>query len=247
MMIQNPIRRSNPSVREGKVLMGCLIALAVVVVLAIAATVLIVLNFSKMLSWGFEKGADAIVAQLPIDETEREEVMGELSGLIDRYRNKEISVQEFGKHLEAIADTPAVQAGLLSSAASSYINGTPLSEEEKASGEIELRRLALGILEGSVNPDALEEILTPLEASDRPDTETITLGVHINSAGKDEFKILKPSAVTKEQITRVIEAARAKADEAEIEATPAEIDLSEEIRKAIERTGGDITIPDEAP
>jgi len=232
-MLQNPIRRSQPAAREGKVLVGCLIAIGVVVLLAIIATVLAVMNWSKMVAWSFDKGTGMIVSQLPIDQSERAEVMDELSVLIGQYRDKEISFEQLGDQLGAIARTPGVQAGLISSAASSYINASPLSDEEKAAGENELQRLALGILDGTINPQALEDILAPLDGGNGSSGDTITIGVHFASSGKEEYRILKPSAVTKEQITQVIESARAEADEAGVDGTPVAIDLSDEIKKTL--------------
>lgn len=249
-MLQNPIRRSNRTHREGKVLVGCLIALGVAILLAITGTVLLVMNWSKLVGWGFEKGADSLVAQLPIDETEKGEVMTELSGLMTLYKDKDINFEQLAARLESVIDSPAVQAGLISNAAGMYINSSPLSDEEKAGGVNELRRLASGILNGSIDPNGLRDLLEPLRG-DGTSSETITLGIHINGTGKDEYKILKPSAVTKEQITQVIDAARAQADEAGVEATPAVIDLSDEIRNAIENSssgeGLEPFVPDEEP
>jgi len=240
-MLQNPIRRSTRTHREGKVLVGCLIALGVALLLAITATILIVMSWSKMTGWLLEKGAESMVAQLPIDETEKGEVMAELSGLMTQYKDKDLDFEQLALRLESVIESPSVQAGLISNAAGMYINSSPLSDEEKAGGVNELRRLASGILNGSIDPNGLRDLLEPLHG-DGTSSETITLGIHINGTGKDEYKILKPSAVTKEQITQVIDAARVQADEAGVEATPAPIDLSDEIKQAIESSSTRTTI-----
>ena len=109
-MPTNPIRQSSPSAREGKVLAGCLIALGVAIVLAVIATVILFQYRRTVFVSAINVFADKAIAQMPIDQTERDEVRTELDGLLDLYKTKQIDRGQLSEVFEAIAECLRVAA-----------------------------------------------------------------------------------------------------------------------------------------
>ncbi len=228
------MQRSSPTARQGKVLLGCLITLGLAIVVAVVATVLIYMNLRNILSSGAKLTYTKIVEALPIDQIERDETLVHLDGLLAKYKNKEISLAEVGMVLESALESPALPAGIVSSAAKLYLEPSSLSDEEKTEGTNQLLRLAHGLHTQQIDPDQINDIFKALEANDQTQS-TFTLGVHFDSTGKDEFQICAPDSVTPEQLQEVIAIAKAKADEADLDEAAPQIDFSDEIGKAIDK------------
>ncbi|MCA9303175.1 MAG: hypothetical protein KC996_03540 [Phycisphaerales bacterium] len=233
-MPTNPIRQSSPSAREGKVLAGCLIALGVAIVLAVIATVILFQYRRTVFVSAINVFADKAIAQMPIDQTERDEVRTELDGLLDLYKTKQIDRGQLSEVFEAIAEDPAMPAAFLSTAADAYIAPSALTEEEKADGLRQMRRFSHAVLNGKVSRDTIDGILG-LVLTEDPNADTYTLGVHIGSGGANETRILTPRALETDTLREILSQAGAAADEAEIETDLPPIDLSETLHDAIER------------
>jgi hypothetical protein len=249
-MLHSPIRRPAPQNREGKVLLGCLVALGAVMILAITATVITVLNWRNIVSKGLTVGFDQIIEQLPIDESERDEIGVHIDRLVGEYKNKNISFEELFEVFETLAASPAIPAGIVTGAHAMYIESSELSDEEKLDAGVQLQRFAHGIYTEKIDPAVIGELLEPLHAEDGA-KNTITLGVQLGTSGKQEMKIVAPDGATIEQLQEVLAIARAKADEFEIEAVVPTIDLSDEIGIAVDQAVGSETalppVPDTEP
>ncbi len=240
-MLHTPIRRSHQQSRDGKVLLGCLVALGIFLALIITATVITVLNWRNIVSKGLTVGFDKVVASLPIEQSERDEIDAHIDRLVAGYKAKDISFEELFNVIGTLAEGPVLPVGIVTGAQAMYITPSALSDEEKLDAGVQLQRFAQGVYTEAIDPDAIGELLAPLEAS-ASDPNTISLGVHFDASGKKELRIVSPETATIEQLKEVLTIARAKADEADIEEVVRAIDLSDEIGRAVDKALGVQTI-----
>ena len=100
-----------------------------------------------------------------------------------------------------------------------YINPSDLSDEEKADALLTLQRFARGVFEKSIPQKALDEITAPIK---------------VGPVGQQELK----ETITTDELKALIEAARARADEAGVPNEPFEVNIADEIDKAIDAALG---------
>ncbi len=219
-------------------LVGCLTVLGIVILIVIIATVFVVRSYRGWISTGIEKSVDAALVEMQLEEGERGEIMGHVNTLMTRYESKEIGLEELGRVLESIAESPLLGAALIGGVDALYLSESTLSDEEKAEGRVQLARYAQGLRAKSIDSETLEEVLASVSTT-TPDENDIQLQYEQGPMGSSRFALRSADEVSDDDLRAVFAEARAKADEAEIEAVPEEIDISDTLGVAIANALGE--------
>ncbi len=180
----------------------------------------------------------AALVEMQLEEGERGEIMGHVNTLMTRYESKEIGLEELGRVLESIAESPLLGAALIGGVDALYLSESTLSDEEKAEGRVQLARYAQGLRAKSIDSETLEEVLASVSTT-TPDENDIQLQYEQGPMGSSRFALRSADEVSDDDLRAVFAEARAKADEAEIEAVPEEIDISDTLGVAIANALGE--------
>ncbi|MDF1809600.1 MAG: hypothetical protein P1U42_07890 [Phycisphaerales bacterium] len=219
--------------RQGNILVGCLVAFGIFLVIAIIATVFVARSWRGWVSGGLTQGLTLALEEAKIDESERLEILAHLDTLMVKFETKEVTLKELGTVVEKIVESPILPAAMVMSADQLYFDQSDLSEEEKAQARIELSRFSTGLVDKSIHPDALTEVLSPI-STNTPDDNDIVLNLQVGANGQSTVNALRSAdEVSADDLRELVSIAKAKADEVEITQTPEQIDLSNEIAIAI--------------
>lgn len=229
MTTSNRTRGILRQTRRGNWLIGCGIALAVVLLLLIGAGVFIAVKWRDFAASGMSSGMTQLIAEMPIDDAEKAETQLVVDDFIERFRTGAISLEQLGRVIEQVAESPVLPAGVAMGVGNAYFKDSGLSEEEKVDGRLQLTRLAYGLADETVDTNELRVILAPLRA-DPGDTEVIQFDLQ-----GQNIRMKVPQNTTDEELREFIEAARASADSNGLPETPPPFDLSGELDAAIKR------------
>jgi hypothetical protein len=222
------------SSRNGNILVGCLVALAIALVILIAGVVIVVFNWRGWTASGMTHLITTGLDQTQISQIEKDEIIAHIDTLVTRFENKDVTIEQLANVIEEIVESPLLPSAMVMSADAMYIENSELDEAEKEQSKIELLRFAQGLFDESIEPEAFNDVLEPI-STDSPDDDDIVLNISFDANGQTSttYAIRSADEVSSEDLRAMIANAKAKADEAGITETPEPIDLSNEIAIAI--------------
>lgn len=228
--------------RRGGWLLGCGIALAVVVAILIGVGVYIAMNARSWTASAMDQGFSQLIADAPIDDREKLETQAVWDEFVARFRDKKVSFAQLGEVFTQVAQSPVLPAGIAMGVGESYFGKSSLTDEQKADGKKQVARIAEGIASEQIDPSVLREVLAPLRAGP---TEKDVVQFELKGT---QMRVKVPKNVTDDELLAFIESARKVADENSLPEEPAPFDLSSELQKAIDTalTGGSDETPDES-
>lgn len=206
--------------RRGGALKGCLIALAVVAVIAIGIGVWVAMSWKSWTAAGLKAGAEAVVTQSGLPQGDKDRIIARVGAVADEFKNGTVSTQQLGEVMTVVTTGPIIPAGMIMAAESKFIATSALVDAEKADAKLSLQRATRGLIEGKLSIADLGPILDPLSTTDANGTRT-----------------LKPS-VTIEDIKAAAAAAKTKADSAAIPVEAYVANLADELDKAVNKALG---------
>ncbi len=218
------IHRSNllTQSRRGGFLQGCLIVLAILLVLAIGVGVFVAMSWRGWAATGMSAVATEVINESDLPESEKPEVIAVFDEVTEAFRAKNITLEELASIFENPEDMPVLSMGMVMQFEGAYVNASGLSDEEKADASLTLNRVSQGLVSKQLSFDDATDILSPVTTTD----------------ADGDHQLLMPNQTTDEQIREVITNAKTAVDEAGIPEERVEVDLSEELRKHIEDTLG---------
>lgn len=224
--------------RRGNMLVGCLTVLGIVLVIMIIATVFVIRSYRGWIATGIETSVDAVLVEMQIDDAEQGEIMAHVNTLMTRYKDKDIGLEELGLVLESIAESPLLGAAIIGGVDALYFKESGLTDEEKTEGRLQLARYAQGLRAKSIEPESLELVLASVSTT-TPDENDIQLQYEQGPWGSSQFALRSADEVSDDDLRAVFVEAKAKADEAQIDEVPEEIDISDTLGVAIANALGE--------
>jgi len=229
-----------PIARRGNLLVGCGVVLLVFILLLGIGTYFVMTNWRGWTASTSTKVIDKMLTESNMDPVEHAEIMVHVEGLMQRFEDKDITVDQLGNVVEKLAKSPVIPAAMVLGIDSYYFEQSDLEQAEKEQGRTDLARFIEGLFGKSIEPNAMNDVLAPV-VTNTPDDNDIRLNLTIDpNNGRTITALRSADEVTSDELRELISIAKAKADEAEITQTPAEIDLSDEIEKAIGIALGEI-------
>lgn len=219
--------------RRGNWLMGCGIALAVVLLLVIGGVVYVSMNIRGWTASGMDKAFTAMVDQLPLEDAEKARTQIVVDDFIARFRDGSVSMQQLAMVFKEVTESPVLPAGVAMAVGQAYFGPSGLDQAEKMEGRTQMLRIAHGLKNQSIKPEDLPSLFGPLEATTGgPDVIQFDLN-------GTQVRLKSPKITTDEELRAFIEHARASADAAGLSPTPPAFDLAVELDRAIRRAMGE--------
>jgi hypothetical protein len=153
---------------------------------------------------------------LPPDQ--QESILAEVKQLGDDFKSGKISTEQIGKVAKAISDSPLIPLAGVQLARVKFIEPSDMTEKEKAEAILSLQRFARGVYEKKISKDELDEAVKPVA----------------EVRGNNNWKI--KDNPTRMEIDQFIANVKAKADAAMIPNEPFDVNIAEELKKAIHGT-----------
>lgn len=200
----------------GKVAIGCGIALVITMCLAAAGGYWL---WTKAKSFGAEVASEVIVMMVEesdLTDDQKVRIVARVEQLKDDFIAGDVTFEQITEIGERIADSPAFYIASVMFVEQVYIGPSGLSDEEKEAATRTMQRFARGLYEKSYPIEVLEDVLDPIQQTD--------------SNGNKQFK----ENPTDDDLRKLLELAKEKADDAQVPDEPFEVDVAGEIEDAID-------------
>lgn len=237
--------------RRGGVMAGCLIALGVVVLLVVIAGVVVAMNWRSWTASAMDSGFTAIIDQAELAPADAEAMKGEVASLMQDFRDKKVTLEDLGKVMESVVESPVLAAASIMVVDKSYIGASELTAEEKAEGSTQLSRFVRGLFAGDISKTKIDDVTEPMHydpaAGGKPPMQI--------NANNINIQLKHPDDVTTEELQAFLANCKAAADQAGVPPERYEVDMAAEFSAAIDRALGrapalpepDTTTPTDEP
>ncbi len=159
--------------------------------------------------------AQEFVKESGLPEDQRTAILGEIQQLADDYKSGKISTEELTRVAKTIGESPLIPLAGVQVARHKYIDPSDMTEQQKADATLAVQRIARGVYEKKISKDEIDEITKP-----------------IADLRRDGHWTLKENP-TRMELDQFIANAKAHADAAMIPNEPFDLNIAEELKKAI--------------
>ena len=193
---------------------GCLTVLLLVVGIGVGLWV--------QQNWkGLAADAAKMVAQQAVQEAEmpaadKQRVLDRLNRLADDFKSGKISTEQMVRVFEEVAQSPLFPIAMVMFAEKQYVGPSGLTAEEKQAAKRTLQRLARGSFEKSISSEKLEEVMSLIQID--------------QGNGQKKMK----EKLTDDELKTFLARAQQVADEAAVPDEPFEVNIPDELDKAID-------------
>ncbi len=209
--------------RRGDCLTGCLVVLGVLAILGVIAGIWLANNWRDLAADVLTPPLIEAIERSDMTEEDKVRVVAQVEALAQEFREKKISLEEMGRVIEEIAESPVLPLAAVMFVETQYIRESGLSEEEKADARMQISRFARGVFEEKIEEDRIRHVVEPISEP---------------GATGDDFDIRPPDRVSDDDLRAMIERAREEADAAEIPEEEFRVDIPGELERAIEKALG---------
>lgn len=203
--------------RRGSVVVGCLVALVIVIAIALAGGIYVWMSWKGWAASITRATVREVLKESNLAEDQKQAITAEIETLTKDFEEGRVSLDDLQRVGEEIAQSPLLPLAAVQAAKEKYIDGSEMSAEEKAASERTLQRFARGVHERKITP-AEEKI-----------TDAIKPIVRLKPGNNWELK----DNPTRLELDQFLANCKAEADAAQIPDEPFVIDFAAEIRKII--------------
>ncbi len=199
---------------------GCLIVFALCICLCGGVAWFVYRNLGRIRTFAADTAREAItsgIRESNLDEQEKEAVIAQVDHLVERYKSGEITMEQLGRVMEELAQSPLMGALVMVSIDAQYIQPSGLNADEKEQAQRTMQRVLRGFLEEKIRQEELEESMDC-----------------VMDRRADGSRAMKDS-VSDDDLRAFLSQLKKRADAAEIPDEPFEVDISEEFRQAVDR------------
>lgn len=210
---------SLPTERSGcsKFMMGCGCALAGLLVIVTGISVWVAMNW-KTWTADWSKAVTAqVVAQSSLSPEDKARIIKRIDSLADDFKSGKLTLEQAKRVMEQIAQSPLFPIAMVMAAEEKYVKPSGLSADDKTAAQVTLQRLASGAFEKKIPEADLQEVMQLLMQK-QPD-------------GRDQLK----QTLTDVELIAFLDKAKEKADKASVPDEPFDVNIADELEKAIDR------------
>ena len=202
---------------RGGILKVLLIIFGVLFLCVVISGVYVALHWKQWAANAANAAAQGIVQESGLPDDQKEEILAEIRNLGDDFKTGKISTEELGQIMKNVAESPLIALAGVQAARQKYIEPSDMTEKEKAAGVFLLQRLARGGYEQKNSQERLDDVVKPI--------------ADLRANGNWRLK----EHPTRMEIDQFLDNAKARADEAMIPNEPFDLNIADELRKAIHR------------
>lgn len=200
---------------RGGVLKVVLIVVGVLALLTVCAGIYTALHWKGWVAQASMKASQQLINDSGLPDDQKQSILSEVKNLGDDFSSGKISNQEMARIVRSISDSPLLPLAGVQNARAKYIEPSDMTPKEKASAILALQRLARGVYEKKISTDDVHVVAASI--LDSPANRGWRLKEH-------------PSRM---DLDALVVAARARADKAEIPNEPFDLNIADELKKAI--------------
>ena len=197
--------------------LGCGCAAGCLLLIVVGGGVWFAMNWKNWAAEITKKVAADAVAKSSLPAEDKARILKRINHLADDFKAGKVSMQQMGRVMEQIAQSPLLPLGLVMAADESYVKPSGLSDDEQEAGRRTLQRLARGAFEKSISESDVQEVMQ--------------LAMRIQPDGSQELK----ERLTDEELKAFLEKAKEKADAAAVPDEAFDVNIADEIEKAIDK------------
>jgi hypothetical protein len=202
---------------RGGVMKVLLIIFGVLFLCVIIGAVYVAMHFKEWAADFAYVAAQEIVKESGLPDDQRTAILGEIKQLSDDYKSGKVSTEELARVAQTISESPLIPLAGVQFARHKYIEPSDMSETEKAEATLAVQRFARGVYEKKIQKDDVDEVVKPI--------------ADLKADGKWAMK----ENPTRMELDQFIANAKARADAVMIPNEPFDLDIANELRKAIQR------------
>ncbi len=210
---------------RGGFMKGCLIVVAVLVVLAIIGAVIVAMMWRSIVGGMVRSVAEQAINNSALSDADKEGMMKQIDRMIVAFENEELDQAKAEKFFKQLSKSPIIHVGAVKIVEQNYVDQSGLSNVEKAEGKLTLQRFARGVFEEKIDKGKAQELWEMLTVTD--------------AEGKTTMK----ETLTDEELKDLMAKAKAAADAADIPEEDFEIDIVGEFKKAVDAALGEEEAP----
>jgi hypothetical protein len=203
---------------RGGVLKVILIILGALFVLCLAIGIYVATHWRGWLADVANNAAAAIVKDSGLPPNQQASILTDIRQLGDDFKAGKVSAEEIGRISQTLADGPLLPLAGVQVAREKYVNPSDMTQEEKTDAILTLQRFARGVVEKKISKSEVEDVVKPV--------------TKLKGNGRWELK----ENPTRMELDQFIANAKAKADGVMIPEEPYELDIADELHKAIKGT-----------
>jgi hypothetical protein len=156
-----------------------------------------------------------IVNESGLPEDQKQSILTDIKHLGDDFKSGKITTEQMARVAKSIGDSPLLPLAGVQAVKTKYIEPSDMNADEKAAAILTVQRYARGVYEGKIPKDDIDDISKPIS--------------DLQSNGRWKIK----EHPTRMELDQFLANAKAKADAANIPNEPFDLNIAEELRKAI--------------
>jgi hypothetical protein len=203
---------------RGGVLKVVLIILGALFILCLALGIWVATSWRGWVANAANSAAQAIVKDSGLPPNQQASILTDIRQLGDDFKAGKVSAEEIGRIAQSLTDGPLLPLAGVQVAREKYINPSDMTTEEKADAILTLQRFARGVAEKKITKNEIEDVVKPV--------------TNLKGNGRWELK----ENPTRMELDQFLANAKAKADSAMIPEEPYELNIADELHKAIKGT-----------
>lgn len=210
-------------------LIGCLVVLAILLVVGILVGVWLVRNGPGLVANAATAVVDQLLDASDLPQQEKQEVHDQVARLRTAFDDGKLPWNKLGQIVDRIMNSPLMPAIMVFAVEKQYFDHSGLSADEKFQGKQTLRRFLRGLSDKTIDEQGMDSVLS-----------------HIGTKGANGQWEMKQQ-VTDDELRAALAEAKSLADQANIPDVPADFDPSDEIKKVIDEEIGPEPVEAVAP
>ncbi|MFZ4573951.1 MAG: hypothetical protein ACOYN0_06110 [Phycisphaerales bacterium] len=216
------IRSLNSNNRRGGAAQGCLIALAVLIVLLIGGSVFVYMNWKGWMAGSIRTMSEQVVSQSSLVQADKDKINQKISTVMQDFQDGKVSFEQLGTVAKDLAEGPLLPLASVSVIQKEYFPVAAYTPEEADAAKRSLERCARGIAEKTISHTRINDILAPVSTT-QPN---------------GQFELKPKEKVTKDEVRKMVDTAKAEADTAKVPDEPYEVDIAGVVCDSIDRALG---------
>ncbi|MCH2200400.1 MAG: hypothetical protein MK102_00405 [Fuerstiella sp.] len=197
-------------------LKGCLIAAAVLLVLAMIAAWIVSLNWRDWAGAFVRTGLEETLNETDLPAEEKEQIQEQVERVVTAFEEGTLTGAQVELLVDELVQSPLPGAVIAFTIEKQYFDRSGLSDEEKDAGRTTLRRCVRGYSDGDLTEEDVDAALVHVGTKD--------------ADGNWEFR----DDVTDEELRKFLAEATERADTAGVAETVKEVDPSDEIKRIVD-------------
>lgn len=219
------IRTLDRNTRNGSAAKGCLIALAVLVVIVVGTGIFVALNWKNWMADGISAVSRSMVDSSSLVQADKDKITQKIDTVMKDFKDGKVTMAQLGKLSEDMVSGPLIPLGMVSMAEKEYFPVAAFTPEEAAEAKRALERCARGVAEKKIANTKINDILAPIATTQ----------------SNGQFQLKPKEQVKKEDVVKLVQNAKTEADAAGIPDEAFDVDIAKEVCDSIDRALGTTT------